>query len=106
MNMPSGVVSIFFTLLVGYGIRKQSNRWFWIICCVIPAYVVLQKTMETMTNSTLSIIGGTLMTVLPVTNRSGSLAGIYLVNAVVAPLPVLYVVSYYFKFKLMPLTID
>jgi hypothetical protein len=37
------------------------------------------------------------MTVLPVTNRSGSLAGIYLVNAVVAPLPVLYVVSYYFR---------
>ena len=37
MNMPSGVVSIFFTLLVGYGIRKQSNRWAWIIACIIPA---------------------------------------------------------------------
>jgi predicted MFS family arabinose efflux permease len=39
MNMPSGVVSIFFTLLVGFGIRKTSNRWAWIIVCIIPAYV-------------------------------------------------------------------
>lgn len=37
MNMPSGVVSIFFTLLVGYGIRYQSNRWAWIVACIIPA---------------------------------------------------------------------
>ncbi|KAJ4344942.1 hypothetical protein N0V95_006097, partial [Ascochyta clinopodiicola] len=37
MNMPSGVVSVFFTVLVGIGIRKQSNRWLWIICCIIPA---------------------------------------------------------------------
>ena len=36
MNMPSGAVSIFFTLLVGYGVRKQSHRWAWIIVCVIP----------------------------------------------------------------------
>lgn len=40
MNMPSGVVSIFFTLLVGFGIRKQSHRWFWIVVCIIPAYVL------------------------------------------------------------------
>ncbi|KAF2624363.1 major facilitator superfamily transporter [Macroventuria anomochaeta] len=73
MNMPSGVVSIFFTILVGVGIRKQSNRWLWIICCIIPA-----------------ILGGALMSFLPVSNRRGCLAGIYLVNAVVAPLPVLY----------------
>lgn len=39
MNMPSGVVSIFFTLMVGYGIRKQSHRWAWIIACIIPACV-------------------------------------------------------------------
>lgn len=39
MNMPSGVVSIFFTTLVGVGIRKQSNRWLWIVCCIIPAFV-------------------------------------------------------------------
>ncbi|KAK1961163.1 major facilitator superfamily transporter [Colletotrichum sublineola] len=73
MNMPSGVVSIFFTLLVGYGIRQTSNRWAWIVVCIIPA-----------------IIGGALMSFLPVSNRSGCLAGIYLVNAVVAPLTVFY----------------
>lgn len=73
MNMPSGVVSIFFTLMVGYGIRRQSHRWAWIIACVIPA-----------------ILGGALMSFLPKTNRSGILAGIYLVNAVVAPLAIFY----------------
>jgi hypothetical protein len=39
MNMPSGAVSIFFTLYVGFGIRLQSHRWFFIITCIIPAYV-------------------------------------------------------------------
>ncbi|KAJ3497158.1 hypothetical protein NLG97_g2108 [Lecanicillium saksenae] len=73
MNMPSGVVSIFFTLMVGYGIRHGSHRWAWIIACIIPA-----------------IIGGALMSFLPTTNRSGILAGIYLVNAVVAPLAIFY----------------
>ncbi|KAK4167794.1 putative allantoate protein [Cladorrhinum sp. PSN259] len=74
MNTPSGVVSIFFTLLVGYGIRTQSHRWAWIIVCIIPA-----------------IIGGALMSFLdPKTNRHGVLAGIYLVNAVVAPLAIFY----------------
>ncbi|KAK3182004.1 hypothetical protein K4F52_006743 [Lecanicillium sp. MT-2017a] len=73
MNMPSGVVSIFFTLMVGYGIRRQSHRWAWIIACIIPA-----------------ILGGALMSFLPTTNRSGVLAGIYLVNAVVAPLAIFY----------------
>ncbi|KAK4224218.1 putative allantoate protein [Podospora fimiseda] len=73
MNTPSGVVSIFFTLLVGYGIRSQSHRWAWIIVCIVPA-----------------IIGGALMSFLPKTNKNGILAGIYLVNAVVAPLAVFY----------------
>ncbi|SPO01425.1 related to allantoate transport protein [Cephalotrichum gorgonifer] len=73
MNMPSGAVSIFFTLFVGFAIRKQSNRWIWIIACIIPA-----------------IIGGALMSFLPSTNKAGVLAGIYLVNAVVAPLAVFY----------------
>lgn len=73
MNTPSGAVSIFFTLLVGYGIRQASHRWAWIIVCIIPA-----------------IIGGALMSFLPTTNQSGTLAGIYLVNAVVAPLAVFY----------------
>lgn len=39
----------------------------------------------------LSILGGALMSFLnPKTNRSGVLAGIYLVNAVVAPLTIFY----------------
>ncbi|OIW32846.1 putative allantoate protein [Coniochaeta ligniaria NRRL 30616] len=73
MNTPSGAVSIFFTLLVGYGIRRSSHRWAWIIVCIVPA-----------------IIGGALMSFLPTSNSSGILAGIYLVNAVVAPLAVFY----------------
>ncbi|KAJ9136530.1 Thiamine pathway transporter THI73 [Coniochaeta hoffmannii] len=73
MNTPSGAVSIFFTLLVGYGIRRSSHRWAWILVCIVPA-----------------IIGGALMSFLPSTNRSGILAGIYLVNAVVAPLAIFY----------------
>jgi MFS family permease len=73
MNTPSGAISIFFTLLVGLGIRKQSNRWLWILICILPA-----------------ILGAALMSFLPLSNRTGCLAGIYLVNAVVAPLPVHY----------------
>ncbi|EAQ88777.1 hypothetical protein CHGG_05396 [Chaetomium globosum CBS 148.51] len=73
MNTPSGAVSIFFTLFVGFGIRLQSHRWAFIIACIIPA-----------------IIGGALMSFLPITNRAGCLAGIYLVNAVVAPLAIFY----------------
>jgi MFS family permease len=73
MNTPSGAVSIFFTMFVGFGIRLQSHRWAFIIACIIPA-----------------IIGGALMSFLPTDNRAGILAGIYLVNAVVAPLAVFY----------------
>lgn len=36
------------------------------------------------------IIGGALMSFLPTSNESGILAGIYLVNAVVAPLAIFY----------------
>ncbi len=39
MNTPSGAVSIFFTLFVGFGIRLQSHRWAFILACIIPAYV-------------------------------------------------------------------
>ncbi|KAL7924890.1 major facilitator superfamily domain-containing protein [Trichoderma austrokoningii] len=74
MNMPSGAVSIFFTLLVGFGVRKQSHRWAWIIACIVPA-----------------IVGGALMSFLDTkTHHAGVLAGIYLVNAVVAPLTLFY----------------
>ncbi len=40
MNTPSGAVSIFFTLFVGFGIRLQSHRWAFIIACIIPACVL------------------------------------------------------------------
>jgi predicted MFS family arabinose efflux permease len=73
LNMPSGIVSIFFTLLVGFGIRHSSNRWAWVFMCSIPG-----------------IIGGGLMSFLPSWNTAGLLIGVYLVNAIVAPLPVIY----------------
>ncbi|KAJ5689814.1 hypothetical protein N7462_004206 [Penicillium macrosclerotiorum] len=73
LNTPSGIVSIFFTLLVGYGIRKTSHRWAWNVLCTIPG-----------------IIGGGLLSFLPKSNTAGVLIGIYLVNAIVATLPILY----------------
>ncbi|OKL61076.1 hypothetical protein UA08_03076 [Talaromyces atroroseus] len=73
LNMPGGVVSIFFTILVGVGIRKLDHRWAWVFMCSIPG-----------------IIGGGLMSFLPNSNKAGLLIGVYLVNAIVAPLPVIY----------------
>ena len=73
LNTPSGIISILFTLLVGLGIRHTSHRWAWIVLCTIPG-----------------IIGGGLMSFLPSTNTAGLLIGIYLVNAIVAVLPILY----------------
>lgn len=71
--MPSGIVSIFFTLLVGFGIRRSSHRWAWVFFCSIPG-----------------IIGGGLMSFLPNSSKAGLLIGVYLVNAIVAPLPIIY----------------
>ncbi|KAJ7894858.1 major facilitator superfamily domain-containing protein [Mycena olivaceomarginata] len=73
MNMPSGAVTIFFILFVGYGIRMQSHRWAWALACIIPG-----------------ILGGALMSFVPTSNKAGCLAGIYLVNAITAPLTVFY----------------
>ncbi|KAJ2897446.1 Thiamine pathway transporter THI73 [Zalerion maritima] len=73
MNMPSGAVSIFFILFVGYGVRKQSHRWAFVVACLVPA-----------------IVGGALMSFVPQDNRSGVLAGIYLVNSCTAPLAIFY----------------
>ncbi|KAH8653785.1 major facilitator superfamily domain-containing protein [Xylariales sp. PMI_506] len=73
MNMPGGAVSIFFILTVGLAVRRTSHRWAWIIASVIPG-----------------IIGGALMSFTPTTNKAGVLAGLYLVNAVTAPLPMFY----------------
>ncbi|KAJ5715662.1 uncharacterized protein N7483_012843 [Penicillium malachiteum] len=73
LNTPSGLISIVFTLVVGYGIRKFSHRWAWLVFCTIPG-----------------IIGGGLMSFLPKSNTAGVLMGLYLVNAIVATLPILY----------------
>lgn len=73
LNTPSGIVSISFTLLVGFGIRRTSNRWAWNVLCTIPG-----------------IVGAAMMSFIPKSNKAGVLIGIYLVNAVVATLPILY----------------
>ncbi|KAI9681266.1 MAG: hypothetical protein M1817_002548 [Caeruleum heppii] len=73
LNMPSGIVSIASTLIVGFGIRRVSNRWAWIVGCCVPG-----------------IVGGALMSFLPKSNKAGLLAGIYMVNAIVATLTIIY----------------
>lgn len=70
--MPSGVVSIASTLMVGYGVRHTSNRWAWIAACCVPG-----------------ILGGGLMS-FDTGNKAGQLAGIYLVNFITATLIVIY----------------
>ncbi|KAJ5563813.1 hypothetical protein N7513_000055 [Penicillium frequentans] len=73
LNTPSGIVSIFFTLLVGFGIRRTSNRWAWNVLCTIPG-----------------IVGAAMMSFIPKSNKAGVLIGVYLVNAIVATLPIMY----------------
>lgn len=73
LTMPSGLVSITSTLIVGFGIRHTSHRWAWIICCCIPG-----------------IVGGALMSFAPSTNHAALLVGIYMVNAIVATLAIIY----------------
>ena len=71
--MPSGIVSIASTLIVGYGVRATSNRWAWLVACCVPG-----------------ILGGGLMSFSPKHNRAAQLAGIYLVNAITATLIIIY----------------
>ena len=73
LNMPSGLVSIASTLIVGFGVRRTSHRWAWLAGCCVPG-----------------ILGGGLLSFAPATNRAALLAGIYLVNAVVATLTIIY----------------
>jgi hypothetical protein len=73
LNMPGGIVSIASTLIVGFGVRHTSNRWAWIVACCIPG-----------------MLGGGLMSFSAKTNRAALLAGIYLVNSIVATLIVIY----------------
>lgn len=71
--MPSGVISITCTLVAGYGVRHTSNRWAWYAAICIPG-----------------MIGGGLLSFLPLSRRGGLLAGIYLVNFVVPTVVIAY----------------
>jgi hypothetical protein len=71
--MPGGIVSIATTLGVGVGVRYTSHRWAWIVACCVPG-----------------MLGGGLMSFSPKTNRAALLAGIYLVNAIVPTLSIIY----------------
>ncbi|PWW80903.1 MFS general substrate transporter [Tuber magnatum] len=73
LNTPSGVVSLIATILSGVAVGKASNRWLWIVGLAIPG-----------------ALGGGLMSFLPKSNRAGLLAGIYLVNSIVAVLIIIY----------------
>lgn len=73
LNMPSGAISIASSLIVGYGVRHTSHRWVWFVGCCIPG-----------------IMGGALMSFLPKSNKSGLLAGIYLVNFIVPTVMITY----------------
>ncbi|KAL9036728.1 MAG: hypothetical protein Q9214_006008 [Letrouitia sp. 1 TL-2023] len=72
LNMPSGIISIASTLIVGYGVRFTSNRWAWLIACCVPG-----------------ILGGGLLS-FATGSKAAQLAGIYLVNAITATLIVIY----------------
>lgn len=73
LNMPGGIVSIISTLSVGFGIRHTSNRWAWIVACCLPG-----------------MLGGGLMSFTNKRRKAALLAGIYLVNSIVATLIVIY----------------
>ncbi|KAG8629553.1 hypothetical protein KVT40_003418 [Elsinoe batatas] len=73
LNSMSGIISIFSAVVSGIGVRKTGNRWAWIIALLIPA-----------------ILGAGLMSFMPRTQKSGILAGIYLVNTCTATLPHIY----------------
>ncbi|OBT71040.1 hypothetical protein VF21_10625 [Pseudogymnoascus sp. 05NY08] len=73
LNMPSGVVSIFATMLSTYFILKGFPRWLSIILLLIP-----------------TAIGGGLMAFLDTKNLAGRLAGIYMINFIVAPLAIIF----------------
>lgn len=71
LNMPSGIVSIISTFVVGFGVRRTSNRWAWLALCCVPG-----------------VLGGGLMSFAD--SKGSQLAGIYLVNAITATLIIIY----------------
>ena len=71
--MPQGVASITATVITGYGVRRGSNRWAWIVACCM-----------------MGILGGGLISFLPASNHAGLLAGIYLTSSITPTLSLLY----------------
>lgn len=68
LNMPSGVVSIFASLMATYLIKKGIPRYIAICGTLIPA-----------------VLGAALMSFLPKSNKGGLLVGIYLINFITCP---------------------
>jgi len=70
LNTPAGLINISTTLAGGFAARYFGRRWLWL--CVFLS---------------ISVLGAALLAFMPRTNRSGSLAGVYLVNVIVAAAP-------------------
>lgn len=73
LNMPSGIVSITSTLLCTWAILKGFPRWLSIVLLLVP-----------------TIIGAGLMSFTATSNQPAKLAGIFLINTIVAPLAIIY----------------
>jgi MFS family permease len=73
LNIPGGVVSILSTMVGTVAIGKGYARWASIVLLGIP-----------------TIIGGALMSFLPKHNQGGLLAGIYMINCIVANVAIVY----------------
>ena len=73
LNMGAGPMAMAATIVCAYGVRYFGNRWAWIIAAALPTF-----------------LGSALMAWLPHANRSGLLAGIYLVNMLLGESPVIY----------------
>ena len=73
LNMPSGIISIVSTMLCTWAILKGFPRWLSIVLLLIPV-----------------MIGAALMSFTGKGNQPAKLAGIYLINAIVAPLALIY----------------
>ncbi|PNS20656.1 High-affinity nicotinic acid transporter [Sphaceloma murrayae] len=73
LNSMSGFISILSAVGSGIGVRKGGHRWVWIVALLLP-----------------SILGAGLMSFMPRSQKSGILAGIYLVNTCTATLPHIY----------------
>lgn len=73
LNMPSGAVSVIATLCSTYAILKGFPRWLSIVLLLVP-----------------TIIGAGLMSFTATTNQPSKLAGIFLLNFLVATLAIVY----------------